>query len=262
MAVVLSALFLGYLGRIRIAAANAMALALLLLKAAPPNLNAQQRKKLNALQKAGRGVEAVQSVREDGGGAAVQPLRSQLANSIAALDLSLEALSLLPPTLTDKSKRAQKARAVVFPDGRSFVNASAVEATMYVRRTLARIDQKKLGSELKDLVGPEFLKNVQSACDDLAEALGLGDGVKEMPSATAISDAMAKYTTALVGYTRALASDLDEDDEASCQRFLAAVAPIDQFRSTHGTDAPAATPETPSAPVETAAPVTNGAAAH
>ena len=80
-------------------------------------------------------------------------------------------------------------------------------------------------------------------------------------SATAIVDAMAKFTTKLSGYVRGLAADVDEDDDASCRVFLAAVAPIDQFRSGHTTEdttttAPEPTPAVPALPAN----ATNGAA--
>jgi hypothetical protein len=82
---------------------------------------------------------------------------------------------------------------------------------------------------------------------------------------------MDTFITALVMYTRQLSADVNEKDEASCKRFFAAVAPIDEFRSTvHTGDAaepatPAATAATPAAheaAVEPVGGVTKGGVPH
>jgi hypothetical protein len=238
-----------------------MAVAVLLAKAAPADLDAPARKKLRTLQSAGERVEAAHAKREGGRGAAIQPLRQALASGFAAADLALAGTALLPARFTDKGARAQQARAIVFPAGRAFTNAPAIEATMVARRILARIADKKLAAELKELIGPEHLRTMQAVTDDLAEALGLGDGVRETHSATAVADAMAKYTTALSAYTRALAAHVDEDDEASCESFLAAVAPIDRFRSTHGSAGSQAEGSDPPVATATVTPAANDAPA-
>jgi hypothetical protein len=239
-----------YTGRVKIAATKAMPLALLLEKHAPDRLSILEKKKLEALRAAGAEVEKAQAERDQGSGVSVQPLRSNLASAYAAVDLTLAGISELPAKLGDRGERAIKLRAVLLPDGREFTRSAAYEACMYSRRVIARIEQKKLAGEMKDLLGPEFLDAIRSATDDLAEAIGLGDSAHEIPSSTNVADALARFTTALAGYTRALSADVDENDEASRQRFLRAVAPIDQFRSTHG-------PENDAAPAGETPPATN-----
>ena len=249
-----TSILLSYTSRVKVAALNALALALLLVKAAPADLSSGQRKKLDTLVKAGTAVEDAQAERDDGGGASLQPLRAALASAFGAVDITLEGISQLPASVSDKAERALVLRATLLPDGRVFTKMTAVQTCMYARRVLARIDQKKLAPEMKDLLGPEYLKAMQSATDNLGEALGLGESDHAIPSATAIADAMTQYTTALCGYTRALSADVDENDQASCDRFMSAVAPIDEFRSGHTVDttsaaSPSETPTTPAAPV-------------
>lgn len=178
------------------------------------------------------------------------------------VDLGLGTVS---PTVPCADARADPFRKpsrgwIIFPDGREFIKGGAAQSCIDARRVLARIQKRKLGPQLKALIGGGFLQAMIAATSDLAEALGLGKGAAPaVPSATAVADAMEKYTTRLTGYVRSLSADVDDDDEAACKAFLAAVAPIDQYRSGHTTDdsaTPAPTPAVPALPAN----ASNGAA--
>ncbi len=231
-----TAILASFTGRVRIPASKAGALGPLLEKSAPPDLTTVQRRRLDAVQREGENVEEVFGRRDDWGGANLQPLRQGLASAFGATDMALEAASMVPASVSNKAARAIKLRAKLLPDGREFTKQGAIPATLYARRVLARIEKRKLAAELKALIGPEYLKGMQRATDDLAEAVGLGESPRQTASANELTDAMAKFTKALQLYTRALAADVDDDDEASRQRFLSAVAPIDEIRVAYSTE--------------------------
>ena len=171
-----SQILLSYTGRVRVAAPKAMALALLLEKHAPENMTPALRKKLEALKDAAVFVESAREERDDGGGAVLQPLRNSFAASFAATDMALEAISLLPATVSSRGIEAQKMRAFIFPDGRVFIRNGAPQACVDARRVLARIEKRKLAPKMKALIGADFLKAMIQSTDNLAEAIGLGKG--------------------------------------------------------------------------------------
>lgn len=224
-----SSLLHSYTGRTRIPAAHAGALGLLLEKSAPGGLTAAQKKKLDAVVAAGAEVEVARGMRE-ASGVALAPLQRAMGAAFGAIDLMLEGLSLLPASAGDLGERATKLRAMIFPDGREFARATTVDACMTGRRVLARIEDRHLTRELSALIGPAPLAAAKTATSDLGEALGLGDKDVERTSPTVVADALEKFVTRLSAYARALAADVDEDDDASVQRFVDALAPIAQFR--------------------------------
>lgn len=227
------ALVPSYTGRIKVASGKALALAILLAKAAPPDLTPAQRGKLKALKAAGQTVEGARIAKSRMSGATIQPLRNQFAVGWGGLDLALEAVEQLPLKISDHPKRATELRARLFPSGREFTKLSAVEAWTHAQSIFRRMEEDDLEGEILDLVGPLQLKSVKLVTNELAEVVGLGDAVRKIPSATAVADAMDAYKTTLSAYTRSLAADLDERDAESCRRFFEALAPIDLHRSSY-----------------------------
>jgi hypothetical protein len=225
-----------YTGRIKVQSGKALGLAILLAKAAPPDLSPSQRKRLSALQVAGEQVESARGTRLRMAGATIQPMRNQFAAGWGALDLALESVSLLPAGSFDDAERATAMRTRLFPEGREFPKLSSLEAWTRAQSILQLVDEEELEDELTELVGPRFLNAAKLVTNELGEVLGLGETPRKIPSATAVADAMDEYGTALSAYTRSLAADVDEKDEASCKRFFEAVAPIDLHRSSYASD--------------------------
>ena len=237
-----------YTSRPKVSSRKALGLAILLEKAAPPDLTPAQRKRLAAIAKQGAKVEAVLSARDLLGSATIQPLRAEHASGWAAMEGALDAAALVPADVSDRAARAVKIQREILPAGREFTKLSALESWTYSHRVLGRIDDAGLAKEINALIGPDYLATVKLVTNNLGEALGVGDGVLSVPSTTALTDAMTRYVTTLCAYTRALSADVDEEDEASCKRFFDAVAPIDACRSAVAPGAPAPTTPPEAAP--------------
>jgi hypothetical protein len=81
----------------------------------------------------------------------------------------------------------------------------------------------------------------------------LGETTRRVPTSKAVADAMDSFLSRLSAYTRGLGAEVDERDPASVQRFLGAVAPIQEHRTTWSAD----TADAPSEP-EPQAPASGG----
>jgi hypothetical protein len=237
-----------YTGRIKVASGKALGLALLLAKSAPPDIATTQRRKLDALKLEGQAVETARSTKARVAGATIQPLRNEFAAGWSGVHLALESVEQLPAQISDHGERARKLRARLFPVGREFTKLSGLEAWTYAQSIFRQIEEESLEAEITEVIGVRFMNAAKLVTKDLGEALGLGDTARRIPSATAVSDAMDRFTTALAAYTRSLAADLDETDEASCRRFFEALAPIDVYRTTRTSDEDEADPELTQSP--------------
>lgn len=126
-----------------------------------------------------------------------------------------------------------------------------------------RVEEARLVDEIADLTGPDFIRAARRGTDSLGDVFGVGDEARPVPSSTALQIQLREFSAAVAAYTRALAAAVDVDDDASLQRFVRAVAPIDQYREESRvrdgsddesvTSAPAApsadAPASPSAPM-------------
>jgi hypothetical protein len=87
-----------------------------------------------------------------------------------------------------------------------------------------------LQPELDALIGPEFLVLAKATNQRLADVVGVGRARREVADPTAITEGLAKFGRAVGAYARIMAAKVDETDDASAQRFLNAMAPIDAHR--------------------------------
>jgi hypothetical protein len=217
-----------YLGPARIASGRVMVFVEALGVAAPADITAQEKKKLKAVERSAKKVEDVQTAREQQSPARLQGPRLAMITSLGAFYDMLSATSRLP---SESAKEAQFILRSLFPQGATYVTLAAPELWAHVRRLKNRVRQEGLDKRFQEFASTEFLAAIHDAQEALGDAIGL-DGRSTLPT-TALADAIAAFQVAVAGYTRTLSASVEEDDPRTLDRFFAAVAPIDEFRSRH-----------------------------
>jgi hypothetical protein len=221
--------FHDYIRPVRASARTAAALAARLETAAPADLNAEQRKALRQVSLAAVDVLEVQSERDHLAPAKTRPILSKFTNDWSALYETLSGTSRLGDD--DRGARAVRVLASLFPDGVLFTQLPADQAWSEGKRRVMRLEAGDLGAEVEALVGQPFIAAVKKSTATLAAAIGIGKQARPVASTTALSQALLKFGRAVAKYCRTLVSAIDEDDDRSVARFLAAVAPIDVHRA-------------------------------
>ncbi|UJR86232.1 hypothetical protein [Sandaracinus amylolyticus] len=118
----------------------------------------------------------------------------------------------------------------IFPSGLAFVAGNYDTAFFEGETRLAKMSGV-VERDVITIAGAPFLDGVRITHASLGEALGLGRSTPEMPSTTAVQDAIARAMKSIAGYSRVLVAELDEDDETSVARFRRAVSPLDAYRA-------------------------------
>jgi hypothetical protein len=221
--------FISYAGPVRANAYSAPVLAERLVKAAPLDLSGKQLSALELVRACAKEVQAVRSDRDRRGIAKTKLVRAQHLNAWIALHGALHAVTRVEGT--PQADRATALLASLFPTGVAFAQLKAASAWAEGRRHLDRIDDEDLAREIDELVQPQFLVAVRDKHARLADAVGVGASARVVPSTTALNHALARFGAAVGGYARQLMADVDESDDASCERFLVAMAPIDEHRA-------------------------------
>ncbi len=241
-------------------------------KAQPPDITAAEKKALKLVHQRAEEVAVVQAARDRLAPGRLRPLLLAFANDWSGVYEALGAKTRVPKEISDVGERAEKVQVSLFPDGVSFTQLDAETAWSEGSRRLQRIDDEELEQELDALIGKEFVLAARKGTGALGAAIGTTDGAAESPSSSALQEAITRFGKAVGNYGRVLSASCDEDDEASVQRFLKAVSPLDMHRAmmrssaSDTTSAPTdtttqpATPAhvtTPATPVHAPAPVTS-----
>jgi hypothetical protein len=218
-----------YARRTRVTSQNASVLVRRMILAAPGDLNEDQRASLRHLGRSQEGLDDAKHRR-----ALLDPgtIRPQLNDSNAVwggISESLGAAERLP--LSKKAARAARLRAAIFPDGAPYLQNDAETAYVEARDRLERIRREELGTELDEVIGPEYREAADKTTVALGDAIGVGRTPRPPVSNAEVQEALTAISLALAVYVRKLLADLDETDPRSVQRFLAAVAPLDQHRA-------------------------------
>lgn len=153
----------------------------------------------------------------------------------------------------------------LFVDGVAFVRLDARAAWSEGRRRLDRIDDEQLGKRLEKAVGKRVMTEMTRTTAALGESIGAGGTHRETPSKTTLAERVTSFARGVAAYARLMAADVvDEEDAESVGRFLAAMAPLDEYRASRKGTVDESGDEAPVDP-SLAAPtaltsVTNGAA--
>jgi hypothetical protein len=211
-----------------------MALATMLLLAAPVDLKDLPKKRLRTVKKTAEAVEALRSARTRGSPAALQSPRSQVANALSALYELLQAFARVPADVDPIGRAAQQLVTTLFPGGLRFTRFDAVQTWAHARRLLRRIADEGLEASLLTMGAAPILEAMRASVTALGHAIGVGSDLAPTAGSPALIEAVSEFQNAVAAYARSLAAEVDPSDEASVARFFAAVAPIDELRDAQG----------------------------
>jgi hypothetical protein len=220
-----------YTNTARFAARHVELLAQKLSRAAAADLDAVQRTALNVvLDRAGE-VGNVRIERARSSPQAVRQPRFDMSGALTALATALTAMASLPGALGDEGAEAKTVLAMCFPEGSGFTKQEAAGLWGDTKNLLERIDRDGLAARIDALVSPKLMLNVRRSFDALGQSLGaVGPVVPALPR-KALIEACSRFSYAVAAYARAMAIGLDDTDEAGFERFLKALAPIDEYRT-------------------------------
>jgi hypothetical protein len=126
---------------------------------------------------------------------------------------------------------AQAILDAVFVEGVSFTKLNANGAWAEGTRRLGRIDDENLARKLASLIGEGQLVALRAATADLGNAIGTGSEQLDIPSRTALAEAVGDFGRSVGNYARVAAARVDETDRESVERFQRQMAPIDEYRA-------------------------------
>ena len=239
-----------------------------LVRCAPVDLTADEKKALKAMVAARNVVEGVREERATWQPAKLRPVIARNATAWGGLSNVLAAKAGLSPEIAgDKPARAQALRDALFPDGGvPQLKLDADTSYLESRERIERIDREKLAHEVSAIAGSEHLDDVRASTEALGEAIGVGSSARVTLNSTAMQDALRHASHAVGLYGRQLLAKLDENDDASVKRFVDALAPLADHKATlargpvaddSGAPTDGATPTTPTEPAAPVTPVTS-----
>lgn len=230
----------------RVSAASAIVLVRRLINAAPADLNDSERDALRRMREHAVAVQDIEKTRER-----LRP--ENLKDEDRVFDgywgaLRDQICSWLRVEGTDKHSIAVRLAAALFPKGLDFVTFTYEDQWYESSKRLERIVEEALEELINQLVHPSLLPLVREAHHSLGEGLGVGETVIEMPNSEALRVALRQVSLRVSDYARVLSASVKHDDQASAERFLAAMAPLDQHRAAYPNTPTTPTPDAPPAP--------------
>ena len=223
--------FRNYVQPTRMSAHHASYVAGAMEAAMPADADPHERAAMASAVAAAAGVREVLSERDRFSAARVRPALAFFGSMWAMLGEMIAALARLPAEHGPRGPRAAAIALTLLPEGVSFVKLDAGAAWAEGKRRLHRIETEGMATELEGLVGADVLRAVRAATTALGEAVGAGPSPREIPSGTALQEALTNFSRNLAAYCRVLAGKVDETSAASVERFRRAVAPLDEYRA-------------------------------
>jgi hypothetical protein len=154
----------------------------------------------------------------------------------------------LPPETYPRAERAAALEATMFDDGLAFLKLPYAREWAESARRLRLLEDKKTASELREIVGEDFITEVQAAHAAYGVAIGITEAQTAPPDVAKVQQPLRDLQAAVRNYAlQVLAVANDNPDFVSAARD--ALLPIDQVRattsrpsSTSAADASAAAP--------------------
>lgn len=227
---IVDVMFRDYVGSLRSNAAGVAVVSTRLQKAAPSDMTTEEKKALKLVMQRASEVADVLADRDRLAPARVRPLLTKLVADWTAFCEALAAKARVSRK-TGHENRAQEIYTSLFPEGMTFAQTDSETAWSEGHRRLDRIAKEGFAHDLDALLGPEFLAAVTASTEELGNAIGTGHAERTTPSSTALAESLLRFGRAVGRYGRVLAASCDEEDEASVERFMKAVAPIDVHRA-------------------------------
>jgi hypothetical protein len=199
--------------------------------AAPDDADADERQALTSIAAIADHIKAIRWARASRAPSRVGMLRHALMRDVMRLHDVLYALSTLSPEHGSRGARGAVLLGAIFPDGTRFVTADAElgwdETETRVAVMIARRD------EIVEVVGgPELVAAIEASLRAMGDALGVGPTPREVPTRETLRAERKRLSLAIAAYCRLLSGKVRDDDAASVERFLRAVAPLDEYRVT------------------------------
>jgi hypothetical protein len=207
-------------------------IAIELQKSAPSSLNDAQREALRLVGVRAVEVEEIATARERSGPPSVRGPRRAVVVGWSGMQSALLAVATLPPSLVAEGADAARIAASLFPEGVTFGSGDAAAVWAHSQRLLGRIEAEGLVASLETLIHPGFLRAVRAAHAELGTATGLSSASAASHSTGSLVEARSRFAFAVSRYARALSVDIDDRDHEAAARFVAALAPIDNYRIT------------------------------
>ncbi|AKF10358.1 hypothetical protein DB32_007507 [Sandaracinus amylolyticus] len=201
-----------------------------LIKHAPADPSPLLRRVLRQMRTDGEALRVVIQERDAASPARSRPFGLAHARAWSALHARLDAGTKLATDVYPLAPRAAELIESIFPNGLVFVAGNYDTAFFEGETRLAKIVER-VERDVIAIAGAPFLDGVRITHAALGEVLGLGRSTPEVPSTTAVQDAIARTMKSVAAYSRVLVAELDEDDEASVARFRRAVGPLDAYRA-------------------------------
>ncbi len=231
--------FQDYVRGVRSSGPGAVVLAERLKKEAPRDLKADEKAALAFVDHCAEGVRLVQAGRDRVSPGKLRPVLAVFMNDWTAFYEALGAKARVSLHVSDVGPKALALSTSLFPDGVSFTQLPARLAWAEGFRRLERVQVEKLEKEIAGLIGPEFLAGAEASTGALGDAIGTGEAPHPGSGSTALSEALGTFGRAVGTYARVLAAHCDESNSDSVQRFLSAVAPLDEHRAIMRATSPA-----------------------
>jgi len=249
-----------YSDSVRVIADSAQGFTQQVFNAMPADADHAEKKKAEEMIASGHDVQVVVQGRQRAAPATVRAVLIKVNSAWAGAIEICTGKARTPAEISDVGPKAQDLLDRFFVEGVPTTQSTALEAWTASTSTLERLEKEGLMRTLEAIVGKEVVAHIRKATDELGEEIGTGEKKIEIPSPTALSEALARCGMKIAQYCRLLAAKVDEEDPASMARFFDAVAPIDAYRaSIRGSGASDGTDGSETTPVVTT-PVTNGAA--
>ncbi len=231
----------------RIDALRGIALATLLLRAAPSKPSRSVARSLRTVRSAAVDLQTELKARGRTRPESLKPLDVAFDNGWSALRDSLAAWTKVHgKSFEGLRARAEQLLAAYFPDGVEFVKLAYEAEWVHSQNLLERFEEERATADLERLAGAEILANVREQHATLGTALGLAGkrAAEEAASTTGVAERVTGLAHAIGDYTRRLAGEVETTDAASVAAFRKAMRPLDDHRAAAAAGGGGTTPET------------------
>ncbi len=159
-----------------------------------------------------------------------RPAHLAIGRAWSAFSARLDTSTSLPVEHYPQASRAREVSAILFPDGLTFLRLPFNQEWAESDKRLKQIEVEGLTKSIKDLIGLDFLEQVQRTHEVSGRVLGI---TKPSPAAQvrlrgeklrALRKAMNRYVFNVLG-------QVDEEDSAMMEMIRDALHPIDAFRA-------------------------------
>lgn len=232
--------FTAYLSAPAVDAAGGVALGVALLAAAPKKPPASIRRAAHALRKSTLALQSAWKLTE----AAATPDRRGADHRMDvawnAFWNRLHAYAELPSEDYPRAGHAAAREATLFGDGLAFLKLPYAREWAESERRLRMLDDKKLESELREIVGQDFIAEVRAAHAAYGDALGITEAQAAPPDVVKVQQPLRDLQAAVRSYALQVVAVADGNPDFAPAAHDA-LSPIDQLRATTSRSANAGT---------------------